>query len=165
MDHATGAQLQPAAVLAGGAALAAADLAADIQLEAGFHEGEEAGTQADLQAVVVKDLAEHGLHGVDQVGDGDVLAHHHAFHLEEGVLMAGIGGFVAEAAAGEHSLDGLALVDQGILVLFVDGILGSDSCYLKNILILPLVLPFVCCCLYIIGVLNTQRFSVFVPNI
>jgi hypothetical protein len=41
-----------------------------------------------------------------------------------------------------------------------------DGCYPKNILRLPLLLPLVCVLpIYIIGVLNTQRFDVFVPSI
>ena len=46
VDHAAGAQLQPAGVVAGGAAcLTAADQAGDIQLKAGFDEGEKSGAQ------------------------------------------------------------------------------------------------------------------------
>lgn len=43
MYHAAGAKLKPAGILAGGAALAAADKALDIKLEAGLDEREEAG--------------------------------------------------------------------------------------------------------------------------
>ena len=125
-------------MLAGGAALAAADQAGDVQLEAGLNEGEEARTQAHLD-VLAEHLAQHGLHEVDQVGDGDVLVHHHAFHLEEGVLVAGVGGLVAEAAAGEHSLDRHAVVHQIIAVLAVDGVLGGGSLGLEQLAVVQVV--------------------------
>ena len=48
VDHAAGAKLQPAGVLAGGAALAAADLTVDVKLKAGLDEGEKSGTESDL---------------------------------------------------------------------------------------------------------------------
>ena len=125
-------------MLAGGAALAAADQAGDVQLEAGLNEGEEAGTQAHLD-VLAEHFGEHRLHEVDQVGDGDVLVHHHAFHLEEGVLVAGVGGLVAEAAAGEHSLDRHAVVHQIIAVLAVDGVLGGGSLRLEQLAVVQVV--------------------------
>ena len=100
MYHAAGAKLKPAGILAGGAALAAADKALDIKLEAGLDERKEAGAQAHRD-ILLKDLGEHGFHEIYEVRYGYVPVDHHALHLEEGVLVAGVNLLVSEAASGE----------------------------------------------------------------
>ena len=100
MYHAAGAKLKPAGILAGGAALAAADKALDIKLEAGLNEREEAGAQAHRD-ILLENLGEHRLHEIDKVRNGYVLVDHHAFHLEESILVAGVDLLVSEAASGK----------------------------------------------------------------
>src|ERR1041385_3722279 len=64
-------QLHPSALLAHGAAIAAADQALDIELKAGFHKREVAGTQPHRN-FATEDRAEQSLHEVNQVRDGNV---------------------------------------------------------------------------------------------
>ena len=61
MYHTAGAKLEPAAVLAGGASLAAADKAVYVKLKSGLHKREKSRTQADLY-IALKYLRKHGLH-------------------------------------------------------------------------------------------------------
>src|SRR5699024_4904467 len=110
---------------------AAANQAGDVQLEAGLHKGEEPGPQPHGD-VPLEHLGEHGLHKVDQVGDGDVLVNHQALHLEEGVLVAGVGGLVAEAPAGEHR-------PQGGAVLAHNGVLGRGGVGLQQLAVVQVI--------------------------
>ena len=68
VDHTAGTKLEPARILAGGAALTAAYLAVDIKLKAGLDEREKSRAKSYLD-VTLEDLGEHGLHEVDKVGD------------------------------------------------------------------------------------------------
>ena len=66
VNHAAGAKLEPAGILARGAALAAAYKALDIKLKARLDEREKARTQPDGD-ILLEHLREHGLHKVDKV--------------------------------------------------------------------------------------------------
>ena len=103
--RAAGHDLDPAHVLAHAAALAAADQTAHVDLEAGLHEGEEARPHPhrDIPAEHLgEDALDHHLAG----GEGEVLVHDEGLILEEGTLVAGIGGLVAVHPAGVHEAIG-----------------------------------------------------------
>ena len=92
-------------MLAHAAALAAADQTAHVDLEAGLHEGEEARTHPhrDVPAEYLgEDALDHHLAG----GEGEVLVHDEGLILEEGTLVAGIGGLVTVHPAGVHEAIG-----------------------------------------------------------
>ena len=99
MRRAAGHDLDPAHVLADAAALAAADLALHVDLESGLHEGEETGSHANgdiLAEHLLQDALDHDL----ARGEGEILVHDEGFILEEGSLVAGVGGLIAVDAAG-----------------------------------------------------------------
>src|SRR5665648_338169 len=72
--HAGPQYFQPAAVLAGAAAVAATDHAGDIHLDAGFREGEEMRPQTD-DPVGPEDRPHESLQRALEVSHGDVLVH------------------------------------------------------------------------------------------
>ena len=74
VDDAAAQHLDPAGVLAQGAALAAALKAADIDLHAGLGEGEVRGTQAGA-GVLAEQLLHKGVQRALQVAQGDALIH------------------------------------------------------------------------------------------
>ena len=115
VNHTAGTKLKPARVLAGGTAVTTANLTVDVKLKAGLDEGEEAGTQTNLN-ILLKYLGEHSLHKVNKVRDGYVLVDHHTLHLEEGVLVAGVGGLVTEATSGEDSTKGCAVLLHNVIL-------------------------------------------------
>ena len=75
---------------------------AHIELKAGLHKREVAGTQAHRN-LATKDRAEQGLHEVNQVRDGNIAVHHHSFYLIESVLVRCVHFFIAEdPSRGDH---------------------------------------------------------------
>ena len=94
------------------AALASAEDAGDLDVGAGFGEGEEAGEEAGFDVG-----AEEGLHGVVEraleVGEGDVGVDAEAFDLMEDGGVGGVGGVVAVDFAGDDDADGRGLRDHG----------------------------------------------------
>src|SRR6185503_13375935 len=87
VDHAAAAGLDPAALLADLAALAAADQAAHVELEAGLDEREVAGPQAHLD-VAPEEVPQHRAHAAHEVADGDAFVDDAPLELVEGVLVA-----------------------------------------------------------------------------
>ena len=101
-------------MLAHAAALAAADQAAHIDLKAGLHEGEEAHAHTHRN-VPAEHLGQNALDHHLTGGEGEVLVHDQRFILEEGTLVAGVGGLVAVHLAGVYEaigwLVGLKIAD------------------------------------------------------
>ena len=89
--------------------------------------------------IPLEHFRQHGFHEENQVGDGNILAHHHALHLEEGVFVAGVGALVAEAPAGKHGLDGHAGFDEPGAVLAVNGVLGGGGLGLEQLAVIQII--------------------------
>ena len=86
--HAGTHNLQPAGTLADVAALAAADIAADVHLCAGLGEGEVRGAHAYL-GVRTEHLAHEYQDGLLEVGEGYIFVHIQPFYLMEYAVGAG----------------------------------------------------------------------------
>ena len=95
VNHAGTHNLQPAGALADIAALAAADVAADVHLCAGLGEGEVGGTHADL-GVRAEHLAHEDQNRLLEVGEGYVFVNVQALYLVEDAVGAGRDGLVAD---------------------------------------------------------------------
>ena len=95
VNHATGTELDPAALLADPASLPLADQAADVQFKPGFNKREKTRAQPHLDGRT-KDFRKHGLHKINQIGDGNGLPHHHALNLCEGHLVGSVGPLTAK---------------------------------------------------------------------
>ena len=108
MHHAGAQDFQPAGVLAQGAAVAVADDAIHVDLDARLGEGEMAATEADLALGAVHAAGEVDQHAF-QVGHGDVLADRQPLHLVEHDLRAGGDGLVAVAHARQNHPDGVGM--------------------------------------------------------
>ena len=110
VNHAGTHNLQPAGALADIAALAAADVAADVHLGARLGEGKIGGTHPDL-GVRSEHLAHEDQDGLLEVGERYVPVHVKAFHLMEDAVGAGGDGLVAEYSARADNPDrGLAVL-------------------------------------------------------
>ena len=89
VDHAGAHDLQPAGVLARAAALAAAELAVDVDLDAGLGEREEVRPDADA-AVRPEELAREVSQGALEVGQRDALVDDQALDLVEHGRVRGV---------------------------------------------------------------------------
>ena len=108
VNHAGTHNLQPAGALADIAALAAADVAADVHLGARLGEGKVGGTHPDL-GVRSEHLPYEDQDGLLEVSERHVLVYVKAFHLMEDAVGAGGDGLVAEYSARADNPDrGLA---------------------------------------------------------
>ena len=125
-------------MLAGGTALAAADFAVDVKLEAGFYEREKSRAETNLD-VALEHLGEHCFHKVNEVRDRDILVHHHTLHLEEGILVAGVGRLVAEAASRENRLDRHAVLGEVLAVLSENRVLCRRGLRFEQLTVLEIV--------------------------
>ncbi len=116
VDESSPAELDPLAVEKLGSG--------DRVIDAGFDEGEEVGSEADIDFG-----AEHGAgkfsEGAFEVGHGDAPINHEAVHLVECVVVGAINGFVAEGAAdSEDSEGGLLSFEDSALE---GGALGTEN--------------------------------------
>ncbi len=104
VDPAGTAHLDPAGVLARGAADAAADEAGDVELDRRLGEGEVARAHAHL-ALGAEERPEELQHGALEVGQGDAPVDRQALDLEEDRRVGRVGGVAAVAAAGRDHVD------------------------------------------------------------
>ena len=111
VDHPRPTQLDPAAALAGAAALSGADLAGDVVLAAGFHEREVAGPQPHAHLLAVEPLP-HGAQRSLEVGHGHAFADHERLELMEHRQVRGV-----QVAAVLISIAYAAIVTLIILVI------------------------------------------------
>ncbi len=109
--HAAWHDLDPTYLLADTAALAPADLAAHVDLEAGLHEGEETGAHTRFDRVA-KDFFKDGFNEQVSGGERKVLFHDEGLVLVEGALVAGVGAFVTVNHARVHKARGCAMLAQ-----------------------------------------------------
>ena len=100
-----GHDLDPADVLANAAALAAANEASHIDLKAGLNEGEEACSHS-YGNVLTEHLGENALDHDLTCGIGEILVNDECFVLEEGSLVASVGGLVSVNATGVNEAIG-----------------------------------------------------------
>jgi hypothetical protein len=105
MNHPAGEEFHPAGLLTDGTTRTAADKAFNVQLEAWLHKGEKSGAQSYID-LFPEDFTQEGFHKINQVGNGNVLPHHHPFQLMKGGLMGGIGRFTAENLSRTDKLKG-----------------------------------------------------------
>ena len=133
VHHSATEDFHPACLLAEGTTLAAADIAGDVHLGAGFGEGEVGGTQTNL-GVGTKHLAGKGEEHLLEVGKGDVLVNVQAFDLMEEAVCAGRDGLVAVNTTGTnhtdrrlHSLHHAALHGRGVGAQEHIGLTGHEE--------------------------------------
>ena len=112
-------------MLAEGASLAAAQVAADVHLGTGLGEGEIAGAQAYLGVRPEHLLGKQEKHLLE-VGEGHVLVDIEPFHLMEEAMCTGRDGLVAVYAAGTDDTDG-GLVLLHHAGLHATGVAAQDN--------------------------------------
>ena len=110
--HAAAHDFEPAGAFADVAALAMADVAADVHLGGRLGEGEVGGTHADFR-LRAEHLAGEQQDGLLEVCEGNVLVHIKTLYLMEDAVGAGRYGLVAEHTAGTDDADGKALLLHG----------------------------------------------------
>ena len=110
IHHSGAHDLEPACALADVAALAAADVAADVHFGAGLGEGEVGWTHADL-GIGTEHLAYEDQDALLEIGKRHVLVHVQTLDLMEDAVGAGRDGFIAEYPAGADDSD------RGLVVL------------------------------------------------
>ena len=108
VDHAGAHDLEPAGVLAGAAALAAAQLAAHVDLDARLGEREEVRPHAD-GAVGAEELAREVVHRALEVGQRDALVDDEALDLVEHRRVRGVGVAAVDLAEADD-VDGRPLL-------------------------------------------------------
>ena len=112
VDHAAPAQLDPARVRAGAAALAEAEGAGDLELGRRLGEREVRRPQARLHALAEVGLGE-GLDRAGEVAEGDVAIDHQPLDLVEHRQVPCVGGVEAEALPRHHGVNGQRVVPDG----------------------------------------------------
>jgi len=100
-DHAGAHDLQPAGVLARAAALAAAELAAHVDLDARLREREEVRPHADVP-VAAEERPGEVRDGALEVGQRDALVHHEALDLVEHRRVRRVGVAPVDLAGAQH---------------------------------------------------------------
>src|SRR5665647_549429 len=108
VDHAGAHDLEPAGVLAGAAALAAAELAAHVDLDARLGEREEVRAHTD-GALAAEELLREVVHGTLEIGERDALVDDEALDLVEHRRVRGVGVAAVDLAEADD-VDGRPLL-------------------------------------------------------